>query len=376
MALEKTLARLAPWPQTTADGKNHKFTDATLDLARNPGVILIPRKAVAPTDPMPKRVTPIPSSGFQLEPSMFEVSFSEEFREVSSRWVLYKASVNGKVASTIADGRMKDVGGAAVIANFLHFADLNVGFKRKLEDMTRSLLTDRTALGTKLGEAVEGTFKAQFPFTENVRTEVDFGLTLRVGTPFVVKVSGVFGFTTDVGPALGLQAPYIAKAQATFQISLKIGPGPTALRMLAKLDADLVTVGGISRAPGAAFVAFASIGFTSFGAWYADNATGRGELIGLARYVAGYLDQCGFQPTVTPTSDPASMALIRIGKSDAIRDARKNLPGNSEMQAILKWSRLWILGAGGTLGTSQGAEAGRRLLEECLFHKLKKRFGS
>mgnify|MGYP000340490397 CR=1 FL=1 len=357
--------------QTTADGKNYKFADATLDLSRNRGVIFVPRKV---------------AGGGGAEPSMFEVSFSQDLPEVSSGWVFYKSSVNGrvkfgpdvtsKVGFTISDGQIKDIGGAAVIENFLNFADLTVGFKWKLEDMTRSLLTNRTALRTKLGEAVEGTFKAQFPFSENVKTEVDFGLTLSVRTPFVINVSGVFAFTTDIGPALGLQMPYMVKAQTTFQISFKIGPGPTALQLLAKLDADPVAVGRISGASGAAFVAFAYIGLISFGAWYAGNAARRGECIGLASwYVDGYLYQCGFRPTVTPTSDPELMLLIGIGKADAIRDAHQNFPGNSDMQAILQWSMLWILGAGGTLATDQGAAAGRNLLEHYLFLKLKKRFG-
>jgi len=69
------------------------------------------------------------------------------------------------------------------------------------------------------------------------------------------------------------------------------------------------------------------------------------------------------------------MLLIGIGKADAIRDAHQNFPGNSDMQAILQWSMLWILGAGGTLATDQGAAAGRNLLEHYLFLKLKKRFG-
>jgi hypothetical protein len=381
--------------KATGDGKNYMFKEATYQPAANKGVIFIPRAAasVKPADPVPTPV-PVPVNGvvpidekqFNVDPSMLEYNFTRDFPEVAAGWVRYKLSVSGKlkwgpdagnkVALSISDGKLKDVGGSACFKNFLDHADLNVGFKLKIEDMIAGIAAmPKKKLAQKLGEAVEATLKFKFPVNDHCVLELEPGLTLST-TPFVGKVSSVFFFKTDIAPALGLSQPYVVKVQITFQIGVKIGPGPLFAQTLAAADAELAAIGGLSGASGAAFVAFAFVGFISFGAWYAGNASRKGQLTGLASwYVTGYMYQSGFQATITPTSDPEEIRLIQMGKDDAQRDAEANFPTSSGIRAIQKWMMLWILGAGGEIGTMTGYEAGKKLLNAYVWAKIKKQYG-
>ncbi|MET0606732.1 MAG: hypothetical protein ABWZ80_09770 [Beijerinckiaceae bacterium] len=349
--------------QATTDKKNYSFAGLTYrESDRNRALIFVPRKVIELDEPIIIIGPPTPSEqgllagGFEFElsgpPHRFETSVIRGTITLSGK---------GKVAflesgRELGGGLTKEEIGVAFTRKLSDDVSVQVGGKVKLEDLRKP----GKDLIKNFRDSLEATVAAT-PFrSKGGDASVTFEAGAKISaTPLLFKVGCTWEGKTDL-------APYLPKSlnitslpvvfSVTGQVTIEFGPSPSVLRMLGP----------------AAIVAGAFIGFIAFGAWYGGRAAERGRLMGLASwYVGSYLFASGFGGVASFPTTPDERRLVDAGCEDAERDMMKTFPGRSSRDVRFLWMALWILAGGGKLGTPEGAQAGRRALEERLWRDVK-----